>query len=367
MRRFATYLALGVVAALASCKAPEVNSPSGGSAEPLLSFGAPTELAEQQTEEPKKEGRAGAGSSTIVAGNLTNHKIAVFGMYETGDPIFENHPETLYYSASYTDAKGDTYTNQWVYGDTSLYNCGTDEEPRRPWHRLMDHEFRAFVPYNPDGTSPQTGLPPENIQAMSDATKLVLNYYTQTNKFDLMVARTMRNPIQDPEGVGKVRLEFQHVLSALQFKVVHTSDDSDKLTEAYIDGIAASGVLYYGIRKAGDTPTTIHWTPALPSNNNYKWTGSKAIGKTEDTGAIAFDGEGVVFAIPQQIAANKVSFVFKTEVGDQALHRAYLPEITLEPGKKYLFTMHISGASLNVTVSIKEWTTLKSNEDVYIQ
>ena len=37
----------------------------------------------------------------------------------------------------------------------------------------------------------------------------------------------------------------------------------------------------------------------------------------------------------------KALVMFKTEVGDQALHRAYLPEITLEPGKKYLFTMHI--------------------------
>ena len=360
MKRLTTYLVMAVLVALSSCKAPEVTPPTLGG--PLLSFGTPSEA--QQIAEC---GRGGAGSTTIVAGNINDHKIAVFGRYETGDHIFENHPETLYYSASFTDAKGDTHTNQWVYGDTSLYNCGTDDEPRRPWNRLMDHEFRAFVPFSPDGSDKANGLPPENIQSMSNATKLVLDYYTQTNKFDLMVARTLRNPAKDAEGVSKVSLEFQHVLSALQFKVIHKGGAGEVLTDAYIDGIAASGVLYYGVRLAGDTPTTIHWTPSYPSNNNYEWKGSRTIGMTEATAAVAFDGQGVVFAIPQTIAENQTSFVIKTESGGDATHRAFLPAMTFVPGKLYVFTMTLEGASLNVNVSIKEWTNTQSNVDIYVQ
>ena len=360
MKKLTTYTFVLALLALAACNSPEVVTPQPEGE--LLSFGAPSEIRQIS-----EMGRAGAGSTTIAESNINNHKIAVFGRYETGDNIFLNHPEVLSYVASFRDAKGTTHTDQWVYGDTSKYNCGTDEEPRRPWHRLLDHEFRAFVPYNPDGNDHQNGLPPENIQAMSDATKLVLNYYTQTNKFDLMVARALRNPAKDAEGVGKVGLEFQHVLSALQFRIQHKIETTDVLTEAYIDGIAASGVLYYGVRLTGDSETNIHWTPSQPSDNNYLWTGSKTIGRTDGSAAVAFDGDGVVFAIPQTIGKQQVSFVFKTQAGDQAIHRAYLPEMTLEPGKKYVFTMELSGASMNITVSIKEWTEVKSNQDIYIQ
>lgn len=361
MKKFTTYAFVLALLALAACNTPKVETPQP-EGEAVLSFEAPTEAV------PLSEsGRAGAGSTTIAASNIQNYEIALFGRYETGDNIFLNHPEVLSYVASFRDAKGATHTDQWVYGDTSKYNCGTDEEPRRPWHRLLDHEFRAFLPFNADGNDHVNGLPPENIQAMSDATKLVLNYYTQTNKFDLMVARTLRNPTKDAEGMNKVRLEFQHVLSALQFRIKHKIESTDILTEAYIDGIAASGVLYYGVMMEGDSATNIHWTPSQPSNNNYLWKGSKTIGRTDSSAAVAFDGDGVIFAIPQTIDEQQVSFVFKTQAGNTAIHRAYLPAITFEPGKKYVFTMELSGASANITVSIKEWTEVKSNQDIYIQ
>ena len=364
MRRVTTYTVVVALFALVGCNnIPEVEPPQPIDG-PLLSFGVPTST---EVEPVSEMGRTGAGSTTITESNLNGHKIAVFGRYETGAHIFQNHPETLYYVASFRDAKGATHTNQWVYGDTSKYNCDTDEEPRRPWYRLMDHEFRAFIPFNPDGNDHTNGLPPENIQSMSDATKLVLNYYTQTNKFDLMVARALRNPTKDAEGVGRVRLEFQHVLSALQFCIKHKVESTDKLTEAYIDGISASGVLYYGVRVGGDSETNIHWTPAMPNNNNYRWSGLKTIGTTDATAAVPYDGEGVIFAIPQTIEERQVSFVFKTQAGNQALHRAYLPAMTFEPGKKYVFEMELSGASLNLTVNIKDWTEVKSNQDIYIQ
>ncbi len=361
MKKLTTYaFVLALLATTPACNSPEVVTPQPR--RDLLVFDTPTEAPQ-----PSEAGRAGAGSTTIVSTTIQNHKIAVFGRYETGDNIFLNHPEILSYATSFRDANGTTHTDQWVYGDTSKYNCGTDEEPRRPWLRLLDHEFRAFVPYNPDGNDHQNGLPPENIQAMSDASRLVLNYYTQTNKFDLMVARTLRNPTKDAEGVSEVKLEFLHVLSALQFRIKHKLENTDVLTEAYIDGIAASGVLYYGVRLEGDSETNIHWTPSQPSNRNYLWTGSKTIGRTDGTAAVAFDGDGIVFAIPQTIGEQQVSFVFKTETGDQAIHRAYLPAMTLEAGKKYLFTMELSGASTNISVSIKEWTEVISNQDIYIQ
>ena len=75
----------------------------------------------------------------------------------------------------------------------------------------------------------------------------------------------------------------------------------------------------------------------------------------------------VVFAIPQTLAAGQASFVFKTEAGDDAIQRAYLPAITWEPGKKYVYTMTVRGAELDVSVKIKPWDNKKSNVDIYIQ
>lgn len=350
---------LGVVAALllvafaeAGCRRVEVVKPTQVS---WLGFDTPVSS-------PEYSPRAGAGSVLAVQEELKNMPMAVYGMYETGEAIFLNQPEKVYYVDSYTDALGDTYTDQWVYGDPSKYNCGTDEEPRRPWNRLLSHQFRAFHPYDATGNNVENGLPDGNIQSMSDAQRLVLDYYTQTNKFDLMVARTIRHPLAD--GVGKVTMNFQHVLSALQFKVKYAAEIEDLLVGAHLNGVSASGVLYYGVMLAGDSDTNIRWTPAPISDNNYIWEGSVAF--NNNTEAVAFDGDGVIFAIPQTIEEDQVTFVFKTGVGDTAIHRAKLPAITWQPGKKYIYTMTLKGAELDVAVTIKEWNEVKSNVDIYI-
>lgn len=345
-----------MMVALVSCGKHEVPVPKPKVGD-LLTFGTPEgKLAYEG-------GRSGAGSTLATAKGMESMPMAVYGIYETGENIFDNLPEKVYYVPSYTDAKGDTYTNQWVYGDPSKYNCGTAEEPRKPWNRLLRHTFKAFHPYDPTGTNVANGLPDGNIQSMSDAQRLVLDYYTQTNKFDLMVARATRYPLT--EGVGKLTMSFSHVLSALQFKVNYATEIDDTLVGAQLDGMGASGVLYYGVMFAGDTDTTIRWTVAPPTDDNYQWSGAVPFSHT--TYATAYDGDGVIFAIPQTIEEEQVTFRFKTGVGDTAEHRAKLPAITWEPGKKYVYAITLKGAELDVKVTIKEWTDVKSNMDIYIQ
>lgn len=307
-------------------------------AQELLSFGTP--LVEQTTD----GGRAGAGSELMYAADMQGMSIGLYGAYETGDNIFEAQPENLYYQGG-----------NWVYA------------PLKPWNRIMDHEFRAFHPYDPTGTDREHGLSKTyGIQAMSDAGKLVLNYFTQTNKFDLMVARATRNPSADAEGVSKVTLNFKHTLAALQFEVKYATHENDYLTSAHIDGIFDSGTLYYGMQFVGDTEESINWIlPVATSDDLYEWTGSVLFNDT--TVASPFEGDKVIFVIPQTIAANQASFEFTTQEAGSAVQHAYLPAITWEPGKKYVYTMTVRGAELDVKVTIKPWDEKKSNVDIYIQ
>lgn len=335
MKRFLIYI-LALVA-LVGCGRNEVDGPTPDQGV-MMSFGAPT------VEATDEAGRAGAGSTLMVVGNMQDYSIGVYGMYETGENIFDSQPEDLHFNGA-----------NWVY------------EELQPWNRVMNHEFRAFHPFDPTGSDRAHGLSATyGIQSMTDATRLVLNYYTEVNKFDLMVARATRNPAADAEGVGKVVLNFKHTLSALQFEVKYATPETDKLTYAHIDGICESGTLYYGRQKVEDGEENIRWIlPLAKSTELYQWTGSVAFNNT--TAAKAFDGDGVVFAIPQTITDGQASFVFKTEAGDDAIQRAYLPAITWEPGKKYVYTMTVRGAELDVSVKIKPWDNKKSNVDIYIQ
>ena len=332
MKRFIPYI-LALVA-LVGCdnKEPEPI------AQQMLSFGTPV------VEQAIDGGRAGAGSELMYAADMQGMSIGLYGAYETGDNIFDAQPENLYYQGG-----------NWVYA------------PLKPWNRIMDHEFRAFHPYDPTGTDREHGLSKTyGIQAMSDAGKLVLNYFTQTNKFDLMVARATRNPAADPEGVGKVTLNFKHTLAALQFEVKYATNESDYLTSAHLNGLYSSGTLYYGMQFVGDTEESINWIlPVATSDELYKWTGSVLFNNT--TAAKPFDGDNVIFVIPQKVNENQASFVFTTDAAGDAKQQAYLPAITWEPGKKYVYTMTVRGAVLDVSVTIKPWDDKKSNVDIYIQ
>lgn len=350
MKRYLAYIIVTCFVLCVGCDHNQVEVPQPGG-ECLMDFGMPK----------VEESRAGAGSTLSTAGNMKEMSIGVYGMYETGDNIFDNLPENLYY---YTGAVT-AYKEQWVYGDPADYN--TADEPRKPWNRIIDHEFRAFHPYDPTGTDREIGLSKTyGIQAMTNARKLVLNYFTQTNKFDLMVARATRNPANDSEGVDKVTLDFKHTLAALEFNVKYATAETDYLTEAYLDGLYDSGTLYYGIQFAGDTEESIRWIlPVATSNELYTWTGTKEFSDT--IVATPFDGDGVIFVIPQTVATDQASFVFKTQLGDDALQRAKIPAITWEAGKKYVYDMTIKGAELDVAVTIKPWDNKKSNVDIYIQ
>ena len=332
MKRFIPYI-LALVA-LVGCD----NREPEPIAQQMLSFGTP--VVEQTTDGD----RAGAGSSLMYASGMSGMSIGLYGAYETGDDIFDDKPENLSYSGG-----------KWDYTE------------HKPWNRIMDHEFRAFHPYDPTGSDRANGLSQEyGIQAMSDAGKLVLNYFTQTNKFDLMVARATRNPAADPEGVGKVTLNFKHTLAALQFEVKYATNEVDYLTSAYLNGLYASGTLYYGMQFVGDTEESINWIlPVATSDELYKWEGSEKF--TNTTIAKPFDGDNVIFVIPQKVNENQASFVFTTQEAADAKQQAYLPAITWEPGKKYVYTMTVRGAELDVNVTIKPWDDKKSNVDIYIQ
>ncbi len=350
MKRFLLYIL--VLTALVGCGRNEIDpTPNSG---PVMTFAVPG----------VEEGR-----STLISNAsqlTTGTAMGVYGMYEVGnEPIFDsnktNHPQEV------TNAGG----GNWTY------------TPPAPWKQLMNHKFRAFYPYDADGTG-ELAMPDENVQeGMSNANRLVLDYYTQVNKFDLMVAYTTRHPYNETQGgadgLRPVEMPFKHALSALRFKVKHgATDGSDKLKGAYLNGISASGVLLYqstdGSVSRGD------WTLApVNTMNLYSWV-ADGDGKTftNTTTATAFGSSDteVIFAIPQQVAVGQTKFSFSTS--DSADTSVILPGnvdadsngvmdyVTWEPGVLYEYTIVVKGASLEVTVTIKEWEEFKSNVDIYI-
>ena len=348
MKRFLIYI-LSLVA-LVGCSRNEIDGPAPDSGV-MMSFGVP----EVET-----------GRSTLMTAATqmtTGTAMGVYGMYEVGDePIFEpnktNHPQEV------TNAGG----GNWTYS------------PKQPWKQLMNHKFRAFYPYDADGTG-EDAMPNDNVQeAMCNANRLVLDYYTQVNKFDLMVAYTTRHPYQESQegkdGTRAVEMPFKHALSALRFKVKHGAvGGSDKLKGAHINGISASGVLLYqstdGSISRGD------WTLAPVNKANlYMWGGDKSFSDTQTATAFGNSNDEVIFAIPQQQMVGTPKFVFSTS--DSAATSVDLPGnvdadsdgvmdyVTWEPGKLYEYTIVVKGASLQVTVTIKEWEDFKSNVDIYI-
>lgn len=302
------------------------------------------------------EDAAGDGASTRALGStkITSEKLKTdgnqFGVYSTHaygmdgmqNNTFDNFPQAVTYNVS---------TRAWEYSE------------KKKWKRSDYYRFRAFYPFTADNVSG------------SDAEKIMINYQVEKDDFDLLVAYAHRCPATDAEGTDLVKLNFKHALSALcfriQFKTGVPKDAEDHTTTAYLQYLKPAGTLTY---EGGDTdskPEKLIWTANYVESVDkcYEWSGSRII-YAADSGKDAenlYDADGLVFAIPQTIAANTTTFTFTTQNGGaDMLHTVYLPEITWEPGKIYIYTLNIAGTKIEVNVSIKEWNKIASNVDIYV-
>ncbi len=357
--------------ALAACQTSKIEIPEVEGE--MISFSSSTSAADNVT-------KTGAGSSLINSdGLLQGQSFGIYG-YKSVDDItgFNNvfsssAAQEVYYTTtelSKTDAKGNAYTvaaNTWTYDD------------RQKWERAKHYRFRAFWPYTAD------------INQASTAKFLAIEY-KQVEGYDLMVAYSTRCPREDataadPTGTRRVPMQFHHALSGLRFKFKFKDglkNISDVVTGLYVNGLYLSGTMIYGeANGTTDTAETIRWN--IGENNFdtstriFDWTGTddesdsdcrkfSADADGNVTEATVFDGDKVVFAIPQYL--NKYDYrqtrvYFTTKSGGTAVQSALIPATDLESGKIYTYTIIISGSSVKVNVDIEDWTETQSNVDIY--
>ncbi|MDO4827511.1 MAG: fimbrillin family protein [Bacteroidia bacterium] len=364
----AKYAALLAAVLLAACQKQTVED---GTA---IAFAAEAKSAAEESGQRPAQDNSPAPTGTDVpqtkatkttSSNLTSAPFGVYGLYSatqgaaTGTNVFDN--------SSALQVSYNTTSGYWEY-------TRTGPNPKYYWKRNMYYRFRAYHPYT---ASVEAGG--------SGADGIIINYRIIEDQYDLLVAFATRHPATDPEGTGRVPMNFQHALSALRFRVAFrkTVDEgtTDVLTEFHLTGIQAAGVLNYTHASGDYLSPLITWSAdAFDSVTEfYKAAPNKTFGvydKDDSTTASnlvdvfgSSDADNVVFAIPQTCSDPRygsTSVHFKTTGGGNVDNTAVLPSIEWQPGKIYTYTLLIERSSVEITVSIKDWNEVQSTVDINI-
>ena len=290
------------------------------------------------------------GSTETDNDNLTGNSIGVYGYYS---PEFGGNAVTNVFETS--DPIKLSYTRDgWQYS------------PLAYWHRSQYYRFRAFHPYD------------AHVVTGSDADDLIITYQPGVDDYDLLVAFAERHP--STQGTDNVHLKFRHALSALSFRIAFDPSDAgqeqghnDVINEFWLTGLYAAGTMYYTDTTNANGEGEISWDTAGYEGSNpfYHWTGSKNFRITdEDRNGMCtiFDGDGIVFAIPQTCSDPAAGFTrinFITGNAPDVVQSFELPLLEWVSGKKYTYDILITLSTVNVTVSIADWTDREAQLDIF--
>ena len=352
--RFIRYFAFLAAFVAFSCS----KNPSGDddSVLPLL-FSA-------ETDDLQMKSGAGANSIITTGDNLKNHSFGVYGVYtdtegdQNGTNVFLNSAAQ---EVSYDNAT-DPANPQWTYS------------PLAYWTLNKFYRFRAFHPYSGNAIT---------LNSLSDANRIVIEYASAAGQEDLLVGfKTVESVVANIK--EKVKIKFEHALSALEFKIAFKNSDdiadnyTDNIKNFYLTGLIPTGTLIYG-HPTGDYLTSIiDWNATYYDGDGiyFEWTGSKKFGKIgqrdSDTGKAypvsVFDGDELVFCVPQTCSssASKPTTVhFKTQ-SSEAENSVVLPSIEWKYGKIYTYTLLVNKSDIELEITVKDWTEIQSNEDIYL-
>lgn len=323
-----TYALLSFMVILAGCRRESV--PEGN----YIVFSGEATQAPLITKTDKMDSNA----------ELQSESFGIYGFRSANDETgFQNVFETT--AAEEVSHNG----TEWTYS------------PKQKWIRSNYYRFRAFWPYD------------ARINEASNANLLAIDYSTETEQYDLLMAYSTRYPVT--EGVGRVPMVFNHALAGISFKVrfADSSDGTDAVTHFYLTGLSPTGTLLYGIDDSDPDiekdKTDFNWISTYVDTESklLAWNGTPKSFSSTDT-ATVYDEDGLRFVIPQiaSSAAGKETYVnfYTQNAGNSALHRAQIPTTEWEPGKIYIYTITVKGAKIILTIDIKEWTTLDSNIDI---
>lgn len=298
-------------------------------------------------------GKAGAGQGVIQTtdSNLKDLPFGVFGVYS--DVAGDENCTNVFLSSAAQQVSWNT--DKWTY------------DPLQYWKLNKFYRFRAYHPYSGSAFS---------INAMSDVDDIFIEYAINAGKEDLLVGfQTVESTASNIK--NKVKFAFKHALCALEFKIAFKNDTfiengyTDNLTSFHLSGLIPTGTLQYTHEDGNNLSEVIKWNATyFDDGEYYEWTGSKSFTKYNGSNATkVFDGDGLVFCIPQTCSPDdtKQTIVyFKTDKAGDAVQSAPLPKMQWEPGKIYSYTLLINKSDLEISVTIKDWDEIQANEDLFL-
>ena len=298
-------------------------------------------------------GKAGAGQGVIQTtdSHLKDLPFGVFGVYS--DVAGDENCTNVFLSSAAQQVSWNT--DKWTY------------DPLQYWKLNKFYRFRAYHPYSGSAFT---------INAMSDVDDIFIEYAINSGKEDLLVGfQSVESTASNIK--NKVKFAFKHALCALEFKIAFKNDTfiengyTDTLTSFHLSGLIPTGTLQYTHEDGNNLSEVIKWNATyFDDGEYYEWTGSKSFTKYNGSNATkVFDGDGLVFCIPQTCSPDdtKQTIVyFKTDKAGDAVQSAPLPKMQWEPGKIYSYTLLINKSDLEISVTIKDWDEIQANEDLFL-
>lgn len=281
----------------------------------------------------------------------------------------------------YDAEAGDNPHNHWNYEGTSLY-----------WFIGGRYSFRAFFPQRLQ----------DQITSSSTASTFVIEYITQTTQEDLMVAYAEFDTAKDDMN-KPVDLRFRHAMAAVRFRFRLAYEGEDRLTSLYWENTSQSfktqSVMLYGLGAGREeevqwseghgVPATeqlylwrhaegVPMTSTLRSDDTLETSDAWAYSGTADevtAGAQYLDNDGWLLIVPQP-SPGDVQLCFTTEDGGSTVSKVTIPSVTevdangntlsteYEAGKRYTYTVTISGTYLTLSLSASDWNKRDSSYEI---
>lgn len=313
-----------------------------------------------------REVKSGAGDDVVKTtdANLREKPMGVYGEYNSvsleepsGYNVFTTSgAQKVEYVTSGTSGK-------WTYS------------PVQNWQINRFYRFRAYHPYSGGAIE---------VNPSSDVDNLLLGYRVAGGDEDLLLG--FKAVQATPEViVAPVRFEFVHALSALRFEIAFKNDSEieddycDHLMEFYMEGVVGTGTLHYTHTSDSYTTPQIIWYALAydTATQFYHCTFSSEsddnkfvkINEARDNATKVFGGaDHMVFAVPQtRSAAEKPTRVlFRTAKGGDTFQMVTLPDISWQQGKIYTYTLLVGKSDVDVSITIKDWSTVQSNVNIYL-